>query len=163
MLGVPKTLQLQHEAVLSSLQRTNFSGLPGRAASRRSLAPTGALASPKQSSEGARRLLVGSRETSWIGLGDPGRHSAAEDQFPARRSRPSSRPGPGCSHAPSATRPGSRISRTWPTTLGPKRATRGGSSLPETVFRGGEKTVGWIPRDELDRAWGPRPPFCRRG
>ena len=201
----------------------------------------GSPASPKQPSEWARRLPVAFRETSLVGFGGPGRH-VARGQLPARRPRPSSRPGLGSGHAtsaicpvlgsgtcyharpekghvwgvqpPQSSLPSGRedcrlhsgrqawsglgaLAAMWPgvsspragpapppgpglglatplappargwgvvpvTTLGPKRATRGASSLPKAAFRVGAKTAGCIPGYKLGRVWGPWPP-CGQG
>ena len=86
-----------------------------------------------------------------MGLEEPGIHSAGESRPCAPAPHPLPGLGLGLSTplAPLARGSGRCI---WVTTLGPKRATRGGSSLPEAAFRVGVKAAGCIPGDRLDQA-----------
>ena len=96
------------------------------------------------------KLLVAFRETGLIGLEDPGCHLPGVTSLFAG---PAPLPGPGLGLA-TPLGPLARGSGcyTWVTTLGSKRATRGGSSLPESGFRVGVKAAGCIPGDRLDLA-----------
>ena len=85
-----------------------------------------------------------------IGLEDPIRHLQV---VTSRRTSPAPLPGPGLGLAtPLAPLSGGSGHCTWVNTLGPKKATRGGSSLPEAAFQVGVKAAGCIPGDRLDRA-----------
>ena len=89
----------------------------------------GGPASPKQASKWARRLLVAFRETGLIGLEDPGCHlPGVTSPF----AYPAPLPGPGLGLATTLAPPAWGSCRcTWVTTLGPKRATRGGPASPK--------------------------------
>ena len=85
-----------------------------------------------------------------MGLEDPGAILAGVT-FP--RAGPASLPGPGLGLATPLVPPARGSFRCiWVTKLGPKRATREGSSLPEAAFRVGVKAAGCIPGDRPDGA-----------
>ena len=85
-----------------------------------------------------------------MGLEDPGSHSPRVTSLCAG---PAPLPRQGLSLAtPLAPLARGSGRCTWVTTLGPKRAMRWGSSLPEAVFQVGVKAAGCIPGDRLDRA-----------
>ena len=77
------------------------------------------------------------------------------------RAGPAPPPGPGLGLATPLAPPARGWGVVPVTTLGPKRATRGESSLPKAAFRVGVKTAGCIPGDKLGRVWGPWPHAAR--
>ena len=94
--------------------------------------------------------MVALRATGVIGLEDPGLHLPG---ITSPLTGPAPLPGPGLGLA-TPLAPLARVSGrcTRVTTRGPKRATCGGSSLPEAAFRVGVKATGCIAGDRLDRA-----------
>ena len=89
-------------------------------------------ASLKQISEWVCRLLVAFWETGLIGLEVP---AAILPVVTSPLAGPAPLPGRGLGLATPLAPPARDLGRlSWVTTLGPKRATCGGSSLPEAAF-----------------------------